>query len=392
MTVGSGTARQRARRDRRDRRSMLGATAVVMTTACLWGSLRAEYVYGPLIPTWADVSVWSRLAAVSLSTVMALLALAVLRPERGRPSAYTVVAILCGGVAAGLTQAVAQHLFGMSAVFEARFRLHEAVSIGAVAVVAGTIGYLYAGGRRTLLAQEELSAESRLQVGMALGALQYEEVRVRREVAEGLHGSLQQRLVLLVARIDAILQHVEEGSVTEADVRALRQVRAGLEETREVDVRGTSRMLYPEGLEVGMVPAVRALLSRLPATIATTLSVQPEVRLLDDPVQPTLTQTERLLAVRVVEEAVNNALRHGSAPTITVQLGCTDAELSVVVRDTGTGFDMASEPPRSGTLRLASRLALVGGTVTLTSEPGRGTTLEAHIPLGAGPSGVSRDA
>ena len=93
-------------------------------------------------------------------------------------------------------------------------------------------------------------------------------------------------------------------------------MRAELDEAREIDVRQMSRLLYPDRLELGLVPALRALLGRLPASIATRLTVSDAVRSFDDPTGSRLTVSERLLAVRVVEEAVSNALKHGPATSI----------------------------------------------------------------------------
>ena len=67
------------------------------------------------------------------------------------------------------------------------------------------------------------------------------------------------------------------------DVESLAWVRTELDEAREIDVREMSRLLYPDRLELGLVPALRALLGRIPASIATRLTVSDAVRSLDDP-------------------------------------------------------------------------------------------------------------
>jgi signal transduction histidine kinase len=150
---------------------------------------------------------------------------------------------------------------------------------------------------------------------------------------------------------------------------------------REGDVRETSRMLYPESLEIGMVPAVRSLLARMPPDIATRMVVSDDVRSLDDPVSPQLTQSERLLAVRVVEEAVTNALRHGGAHSLRVSLDLDVDCLAVAVVDDGSGFDAVVAGARSGTRRLQERLVLIGGRLNVSSVPGEGTRVEARVPI-----------
>ncbi len=233
--------------------------------------------------------------------------------------------------------------------------------------------------QRRLRLQVMNAAQDRLRIELALQALQHEEVRVRREVAEGLHGSMQQRLVLVVARLDRLLDSVGD-VVGPDDVELLRQVRSEIETVREADVRATSRMLYPDQLEVGMVPAIRSLLGRIPAAVNTRLGVTDEVRTLDDPSESRLNRSERLLAVRVVEEAISNALRHGRAQVVDVRVSLVDDALELRVSDDGRGFgDEAG--PASGTARLADRLRLAGGDLRVTSVPGDGTQVVARLPV-----------
>lgn len=145
-------------------------------------------------------------------------------------------------------------------------------------------------------------------------------------------------------------------------------------------MRATSRMLYPDQLEVGMVPAIRSLLGRIPTSVNTRLGVAPEIRALDDPAAPQLNQGERLLAVRVVEEAVSNALRHGRAEVIDVRLSQDGGSVQVSIWDDGVGF--GERPgPASGTARLADRLRLAGGELRVSSVPGDGTQVIARVPV-----------
>src|SRR5690606_9531095 len=71
--------------------------------------------------------------------------------------------------------------------------------------------------RRRAQEQARAAATNELHIHYALQALAHEEVRVRREVAEGLHGSLQQRLVLIARRVEEVLGHLEQREVSDAD-------------------------------------------------------------------------------------------------------------------------------------------------------------------------------
>ncbi|MGW3999696.1 sensor histidine kinase [Amycolatopsis sp. NPDC004772] len=82
---------------------------------------------------------------------------------------------------------------------------------------------------------------------------------------------------------------------------------------------------------------------------------------------------------RGAQEAVTNARRHGRAGRIRVSV-TFGAATSLVVTDDGRGFDPAAPRAGFGLLGLRERAALVGGTVTVDSEPGRGTRVTVVVP------------
>jgi len=373
VTVADGPAAVRA-----DRGALLLAAGAVLTVFAVGAAAQTTWVYGNqggAVPVALRIGA-NLVAVVSLLVVLA--ATGVPQPRRSMPG--VVVRVLCGGLVASGMRVGAQVLLGVYEHPGPTIVLTELVSGAAVAWIAGSMGVAAMLSQRRLRAQVQAAAEGRLRIELALQALQYEEVRVRREVAEGLHGSMQQRLVLIVARLDRLLDRLASGTATAEDLDLLREVREQIELVRETDVRATSRMLYPDQLEVGMVPAIRALLGRIPTTVNTRLGVSDDVRALDDPADPQLTRGERLLAVRVVEEAVTNALRHGAAGVVDVRVSVVGDALEVRVADDGVGFGPEAGA-RSGTARLEDRLRLAGGDLRVTSVPGDGTQVVAHLPV-----------
>ncbi|GIG35450.1 sensor histidine kinase [Cellulomonas pakistanensis] len=367
---------------RGDRRALLLAAGTVMTAFAIGAAVQTAWVYGN---QGGDVPVTDRILANLTAVASMLLILAatgVSLPQRG-PLAM-VVGVLSAGVTASGVRFAFQLLLDVYVDPPRSVIVAELASGATIAWIAASMGLAAMLSQRRLRTEVAEAAQGRLQIELALAALQHEEVRVRREVAEGLHGSMQQRLVLVVARLDGLIRDVEGAeaprAVTPEDLVLLREVREQIETVREADVRTTSRMLYPEQIEIGMVPAIRALLGRIPRTVNTRLGVTDEVRALDDPADPRLTRSERLLAVRVVEEAISNALRHGRAEVVDVRVSVVDDAVEVRVSDDGDGFgDDAGTP--SGTARLADRLRLAGGDLRVTSVPGDGTQVVAHLPV-----------
>src|SRR4029077_4118016 len=80
---------------------------------------------------------------------------------------------------------------------------------------------------------------------------------------------------------------------------------------------------------------------------------------------------------RVVQEALTNVLKHATARRVSVVLQRSAAQVLALVEDDGQGFDLESPPAaghRLGMLGMRERVALVGGSLTVESAPGRGTT------------------
>ena len=86
---------------------------------------------------------------------------------------------------------------------------------------------------------------------------------------------------------------------------------------------------------------------------------------------------------RVVQEAVQNIVKHARASQINLQLIRHTHELTLLIEDNGVGFDPAALGPDAGLgLRnMASRVAYLGGSLDVDSRPGHGTTVAATVPL-----------
>jgi signal transduction histidine kinase/CHASE3 domain sensor protein len=188
----------------------------------------------------------------------------------------------------------------------------------------------------------------------------------RRRIERNLHDGIQQRLVSLALRLRMVESSVSDSA---AEFRTeLTEFNAGLLEAVD-ELREVAGGIHPAILSKGgLVPAVKAVARRCPVPVALDLHV--ETRL------PPLVE---VAAYYSVAEALTNAAKYANASAVELTAAVRDARLFVVIRDDGVG---GADPSRgSGLIGLIDRIEAVGGTLTVISPPGRGTTLHIELPV-----------
>ncbi len=98
------------------------------------------------------------------------------------------------------------------------------------------------------------------------------------------------------------------------------------------------------------------------------------------------TKTEGTL-FNIIQESINNALKHAQAQHIWVRLNQTSSAVEVVIQDDGRGFDITKvketyeKRGSFGLLNIEERASLIGGVSEMTSSPGAGTTVRIVVPI-----------
>jgi PAS domain S-box-containing protein len=143
------------------------------------------------------------------------------------------------------------------------------------------------------------------------------------------------------------------------------------------DIEAISRRLQCSRLEyLGLASAAAGLCHEL----SEQHSVQ--IVLTDDRLPEDLPRDVALALFRVLREALINAARHSGVRDIAVALRGRPDEISLEVVDEGSGFDLeAVRRTGLGLIGMQERLNLVGGTMSIESQPGAGTTVSVRVPL-----------
>jgi signal transduction histidine kinase len=224
-------------------------------------------------------------------------------------------------------------------------------------------------------AEERLSLEAELRERDA-ERIRLEEVRAsrarmlaaadaeRRRLVRDLHDGAQQRLVHATVTLKLAKQALELGEPTPEALldEALEHTEAATAELREL-VHGILPAVLAQG---GLRAAVEALSRRMPLPVAVDV---PPTRL---PAEVEAT------AYFVVAEGLTNVVKHAHARSAAVSASILDHRLVVELSDDGVG---GARRNGGGLVELEDRLAVHDGHLQVKSPPGRGTTLEASIPL-----------
>ncbi|HKG65640.1 MAG TPA: PAS domain-containing protein [Solirubrobacteraceae bacterium] len=190
----------------------------------------------------------------------------------------------------------------------------------------------------------------------------------RRRIERDLHDGAQQRLVALGLDVRIARKKILADPSTAAG--ELDRIGEGLAEA-SAELRELARGIHPAVLtERGLAAAIEALGTRAPVPVE--VVEVPRERL-----APSLEAT----AYFTVAEALTNVAKYAEASHATIRIAQVDSELVVEVADDGIGGADASNG--SGLSGLADRVGASDGTLTVSSPPGRGTTIRAVVPVPA---------
>ena len=195
----------------------------------------------------------------------------------------------------------------------------------------------------------------------------------RKRVARDLHDDLSQRLAVLALKLDVLGQAPPEsaGELRE-QIGALAD---GVRGTAE-HVHRISHRLHPATLEqLGFVAATQRVCDETAAAHGVAITF------LADELPDALSAEVELGLYRIVQEALQNAIRHGDSAPVSVRLFEEPDGTCLQVHDEGPGFDPdALEEPGIGLVGMRERAEHLGGRFAVRSAPGRGTLVEVSVP------------
>lgn len=198
----------------------------------------------------------------------------------------------------------------------------------------------------------------------------------RNRIARELHDAVTQKLFSLRLTAEAAATVVERDAArAAAQLATVRQLAAeAVEELRAVLIGLRPIDLAGDGLDVALRKQAD-LLDRVHKAAVTFTGA---------PV-PRLTAAREETVYRIAQESLHNALRHGEPSRVSVDLATRDGRVVLTVVDDGRGFDpgaRAQAARRLGLTSMRERASAAGGSLSVTSAPGAGTTVRLEVPTG----------
>jgi signal transduction histidine kinase len=190
----------------------------------------------------------------------------------------------------------------------------------------------------------------------------------RRKIERNLHDGAQQQLIALTIQLGLLEDAaVDPDSVRQLAIELKNQLRAALD-----DLRDLARGIYPPLLaDQGLVAALQAQARKAPLPVmieADSLGRYP--------------QDAETTVYFCTLEALQNITKYAGASQATVSLACSGGSLQFTITDDGAGFDTATAQHGTGLQGMADRLAVLGGTLRIRSQPEHGTTVTGRLPVG----------
>jgi len=213
-------------------------------------------------------------------------------------------------------------------------------------------------------------ARMRRLAAQVISAQDEERARVARE----LHDSTAQTLTAVMLQLGAAAQASRSPDLDDSLATMRELVADALEE-----VRSLSHTMHPRVLDdLGLAAALEWLARQTRAQETF------DVRVIADADSSRIPTEVGSVLYRVAQEALRNAARHAEAKHVELRVRHDAMSATLEVTDDGRGFDVKraeERRPGMGLFSMRERVALVNGTLTLTSAPARGTRIVATVPL-----------
>jgi len=382
--------------------ALSGLTASMVITLAVAGLAGAWMLWAfTLHPQWRNRPRWM---AVFFAVLVVLMAVLVIRAPLYGFFSFTGYFFtfwlpfgwprMLGVAAVGLTSATSQD-GGLPQPTAAAIAVYAGLIVANTVIAGAILWFTYVAAeqhdRRKETMDQLSEANRKLQATLEENAGLHEQLLAqareagihdeRQRMAREIHDTLAQSLAGIITQLQAADQAGQHGERRRHLEAAQQLARDGLTEARR-----SVHELRPEPLQGGRIgDALTSVAERWSALHRIEAAV-----MATGPSRPMPSEAE-LVLLRIAQEALANVARHAAARRVVLTLSYIGDQVTLDIRDDGTGFDPAAvaagQPGPGGGFGLTAmrqRVEGLAGTLTIESEPGGGTIVSASLPLAPG--------
>ncbi len=218
--------------------------------------------------------------------------------------------------------------------------------------------------------QEEVIKQQDLSTKAIINA----EENERRRIAADLHDGVGQMMSAAKMNLSAFENEIP---FKDAAQKIKFEKLIGLVDESCKEIRSVSHQMMPNALlKSGLASAVREFLDKIDNRII-------KINLHTEGLQERLDSNTETLLYRVIQECVNNVIKHSGANDLDISLIKDMDGIAATIEDNGRGFDTTDKEKFEGIglKNISSRVAFLKGTVDFDSSPGKGTLVAIHVPI-----------
>ncbi|EDM34219.1 putative transmembrane protein [Pedobacter sp. BAL39] len=254
--------------------------------------------------------------------------------------------------------------------YKSRMNIVYVLLIVTLIITACLIYYAYRQHMKTLKQKESLQVLSSMLQGQ-----EAERARLARDLHDGLGGILSGTKITL----SALSMNDQKGSINDRSGNLKGALDKSLDQldVAVVELRRIAHNLMPELLDkYGLKEALKEYALRMSND-----GIEVSAHFVN--YEDSLEKEKQIVVYRIVQELVNNAVKHADATQIMVQLSEYNNRILITVEDDGKGFDprLADGRKSAGIHNVQSRLEFLNGNMQIDSRPGTGTTIEIEFPI-----------
>ncbi|WP_121355314.1 sensor histidine kinase [Flavisolibacter nicotianae] len=237
---------------------------------------------------------------------------------------------------------------------------------------------------RVIGSAEDISERKRLEKELLQKSLEYHRLihlatvetqeKERAEIGKELHDNVNQVLTTTKLYLDLALVNSERKE--ELIRKSLQNINSVIQEIRHL----SRSLMDPSIDDLGLVDSINDLVENIHLTrkLTVTHNADPAIDFLLD-------ANQKLGVFRIIQESMNNILRHAGATEVKINLSVSDGRVHLLIQDNGVGFDPITTKKGAGLKNIQNRIYLINGTLQLRSSHQNGCSMILQFPINEQP-------